>query len=304
MADHASGKRPGRTLALGIACASGSYKGVFVHGVLDCFEAAGLRADVYAAASSSTVCAAYAAAGRLKELGGAAYWKRAWSAYVDGHDISAAVLAGIRDVLPSLAGSLFGPKAARLAISVSEVVTAEAAELTQGEGARRLGQQLVLATRTRDASWARQNLRPVLFDSGAADAHVRLTRDNLAEVAYATTRMLHAWKTPAWIEQRPFVDASYTCSCPAVELAQMGCRRVIALSPESGPVYTDFFQSSRLPHSHGGIPILAIQPARNLSEIGVDYLKVTEPGLEAAYGEGRRAGDAFVEEWFASTHAQ
>jgi len=313
VADHSSGKKPARSIALGIACASGSYKGVFVHGVLDCLEAAGLRADVYAAASSSTVCAAYAAAGRLKELGGAAYWKRAWSAYAAGHDISAAVLAGIQEVLPSITGSLFGPNAPRLAISVSEVITSEAAELTQGQGARRLGQQLVLATRTHDASWARQNLRPVLFHTGEQDvreqdarghaARRRLTRDNLAEVAYATTRMLHAWKTPAWIEQRPFVDASYTCSCPAVDLAEMGCRRVIAVSPESGPVYTDFFQSARLPDSHAGTPIRVIQPARNLAEMGVDYLKVTGPGLDAAYGEGRRAGDAFVEEWFAATHA-
>ncbi len=282
---------------LGIACASGSYKGVFVQGVLDSLEEAGLRADVYAAASSSTVCAAYAAAGRVRELGGAAYWSRAWAGYAaNGFDISAAVLAGIQDVLPSIRDRLFEPGASRLAIAVSEVLTAEAAEVTQGPGARRLGQQLVLATRTHDASWAAAHLAPVLFDTRSQDPRRRLIPANLAEVAYATTRMLHAWKTPGWIDGRPFVDASYTCSCPAAPLAELGCRRVIAISPESGPVYTDFFQSAPLPRLHHGVPIHLVQPGRNLSEVGVDYLKVTEEGLAAAYAMGREAGDAFVAE--------
>lgn len=283
-------------VTLGIACASGSYKGIFVQGVLDSFEEAGLRAEAYAAASSSTVCAAYAAVGRVRELGGAAYWSRAWAAYAaSGLDISSAVLAGIQEVLPSIRGRLFEPGSSRLAIAVSEVVTAEAAELTQGPGARRLGQQLVLATRTRDTAWAAANLAAVLFDTRSEDARRRLTASNLAEVAYATTRMLHAWKTPAWIDGRPFVDASYTCSCPAVALAELGCRRVIAISPESGPVYTDFFQSSRMPQTHGGVPIDVIQPKRNLAEIGVDYLKVTEEGLVEAYARGRKAGESFLE---------
>jgi len=282
-------------MELGIACASGSYKGVFVQGVLDSFEMAGLRAEVYAAASSSTVCAAYAAAGRVRDLGGAAYWSRAWAAYVAaGYDISAAVLAGIREVLPPIQDALFAPGSARLAIAVSEVVTKEAAEITQGPGARRLGQQLVLATRTHDASWAAKNLALALFDTRAPDPRRLLLPANLPEVAYATTRMLHAWKTPAWIGGMPFVDASYTCSCPAAALAEMGCRQVIAVSPESGPVFTDFFQAERLPGSHRGIPIRVIQPDHNLSDIGVDYLKATKEGLAAAYGEGRRAGEAFV----------
>ena len=288
-------------LNLGIACAAGSYKGVFVHGVLDCFDAAGLRAEAYAAASSSAVCAAHAAAGRLRDLGGPAYWKRAWAAYAaSGQDISAAVLAGIREALPSILKTVFAPEAARLAVAASRVITAEAAEVTQGPGARRLGQQLVLATRSHDTSWAAQHLRSVLFDTRTEDAARRLTAANFAEVAYATTRMLHAWKVPAAIDGKPFVDASYTCSCPAVQLAEMGCRKVIAISPEAGPVYSDFFQSAVLPVSHRGVPIRVVQPSRNLAELGVDYLKVTEEGLLAAYAEGRRAGDELVEEWFAS----
>jgi hypothetical protein len=135
----------------GIACAAGSYKGVFVHGVLDSFEGAGLKADMYGAASSSTVCAAFAAAGCIRELGGVAYWKRAWELYTEcRYDISAAVLRGIEELLPSVSGA-------------------------------------------------------------------------------------------------PFVDASYTCFCPAVELAELGCREVIAISPEAGVLYRDFFHSRSCP---------------------------------------------------------
>jgi hypothetical protein len=281
-------------MKLGIACASGSYKGVFVHGVLDALEEAG-RADVYAAASSSTLCAAFAAAGRLGSLGGARYWSHAWESYAaSGWDISAAVRGGIRELLPAITPALFEPSSSRFAVAVSAVVTKEAAEITQGPGARRLGQQLVLATRTRDASWAAANLAGVLFDTAAAAPRFRLTADNLADVAYATTRMLHAWKTPAWIDGAPFVDASYTCSCPATALAEMGCRHVVVISPECGPVFTDFFQAAPLPQSHHGVPIRVVQPRRNLSEIGVDYLKATTEGFSAAHEEGRTAGRAFL----------
>jgi len=47
-------------MKLGIACASGSAKGVFIHGVLSSFEQRGLVPDVYAASSSSSIPAAFA----------------------------------------------------------------------------------------------------------------------------------------------------------------------------------------------------------------------------------------------------
>jgi hypothetical protein len=106
--------------------------------------------------------------------------------------------------------------------------------------------------------------------------------------------MLHAWKTPAWVDGAPCVDASYTCTCPAVELAELGCRRVIVVSPEHGELYRDFFQSSPMPKSHGEVLLRVVQPSSNLAEIGVDYLKVTEDGLSAAYEQGVRAGQAFI----------
>jgi hypothetical protein len=58
---------------LAIACSSGSFKGAFVHGVLNALEAAKIRADAYAAASSSVIPTAWAAISQVKELG-VDYW--------------------------------------------------------------------------------------------------------------------------------------------------------------------------------------------------------------------------------------
>lgn len=41
--------------SLAIACASGSFKGAFAHGVLSALEANGIFANAYAAASSSVI---------------------------------------------------------------------------------------------------------------------------------------------------------------------------------------------------------------------------------------------------------
>ncbi|MDM9382746.1 hypothetical protein QUB80_18805 [Chlorogloeopsis sp. ULAP01] len=54
--------------SLGIACTSGSFKGVFIHGILSAFESINIRANAYAAASSSTLLTACAAIGKALKL--------------------------------------------------------------------------------------------------------------------------------------------------------------------------------------------------------------------------------------------
>ena len=51
-----------------------------------------------------------------------------------------------------------------------------------------------------------------------------------------------------------------------------------------------------MPASYADVPIRIVHPSSNLSEIGVDYLKVTEDGLARAYEQGRRAGESFMAE--------
>jgi hypothetical protein len=283
-------------MKIGIACSAGGGKGVFVHGVLVAFAAAGLKAQIYAAASSTTIVAAFAATGQLGMLRGSTYWKERHARLVrNGYDRSKTILESISEVTEALGVKLFKSDSAAYAVAVSAVIKEEAKELTQGPQARRLGQQLIISTRKRDKSWAEKNLELRLYETGSEDVEYRLTPQNLAEVLYATTRMLHAWKTPAWIEGAPYVDASYLCECPAVELAQRGCDKVIAISPVAGQVYRDFFRTERLPTSYGKIPILIVQPLLNLAEIGVDYLNVTDEGLERAYDLGLKAGTEFLQ---------
>jgi predicted patatin/cPLA2 family phospholipase len=283
-------------MKIGIACSVGGGKGVFVHGVLVAFAEAGLKAHLYGAASSTAIVAAYAATGQLGMLRGSAHWKEEHARYVQNdYDMSKTILESLPESTATLSVKLFKSDSAAYAVAVSAVITKEAQELTQGPQARRLGKQLVISTRKRDKSWAEKNLELRLYETGSEDVQYRLTPENLPEVLYATTRILHAWKTPAWIEGFPYIDASYLCQCPAVELAQRGCDKVIAISPEAGQVYRDFFQTEKLPSSYGKIPILIVQPLLNLAEIGVDYINVTEEGLEKAYELGLRAGTEFLQ---------
>jgi predicted acylesterase/phospholipase RssA len=283
-------------MKIGIACSAGGGKGVFVHGVLAAFAEAGLKAHIYGAASSTAIVAAFAATKQIEMLRGLAHWKEEHSRYVkNDYDMGKAILEFLPEATATLSEKLFKSDSAAYAIAVSAIITKEAEELTQGPQARRLGQQLMIATRKRDKSWADKNLELRLYETGSEDVQYRLTPQNLAEVLYATTRMLHAWKTPAWIEGFPCMDASYLCECPAVELAQRGCDKVIAISPEAGQVYLDFFRAEKLPSSSGKIPILIVQPSFNLAEIGVGYMNATDEGLEKAFELGLRAGTEFLQ---------
>ena len=302
---------------MAIACATGAAKGVFVHGVLAAFEERGFTADLYAAASSSTIPAAFAAIHDLRSLGETDYWLRVGAAYhSEGLDMGAAVKRGIKDVMPTLADRLFAPGAAPFALLAGEVITKTAAAETQGDGARQLGRRLLLGVRKQDRSWADEHLAGRLFTTARPDAPgpwnavgpddvrgfasagpvtvCRLTPDNLADALYATTRMLHAWKDPGWIDGRPFVDASYTSSCPVREVAALGAQEVIAITPEAGPFYLDVFRSQTIQAAYGSTIVHSIQPEVNLAEVGVDYANATPEGLTTAFAMGRDAGEAFI----------
>jgi len=283
-----------------VACASGSLRGIFVHGVLAELEERGFRADAYACASSSSIPAALAAAGRVGLLGGPAYWKHAVDALaVRKTGVSRMILESIEVYGQSVEKALFGGgaafpggRAARFLVAASEVVTPEAAAETQGEGARRLGKRLLIEAARKNRSWADANLAKRLFDTDGEDPALRLDRSNLQEVLYATTRMLHAWELPAWVAGRPFVDASYTCSCPAVELAEAGYGLVVALSPEPGPLARSLFGET-VPESDSRI--VAVRPERNLEDFGVDYLSASEGGIDAAFAHGRERASKFLD---------
>jgi hypothetical protein len=280
---------------LAIACASGGFKGVFVHGVVSVLERAGLRAAAYAGASSSVVCAGCGVTGLANTLG-LTYWEGALDlARQPGNGMSEVVLGCIARWSPVLRPHFAWPHSPRLLIAASAVCTPEGTAQTQGPGARALGRRLLVQAARRDGAWAAAHLRLSLFDSAAKDPALRLTAERFDAVAYASTRMLHAWSIPAWVEGAPFIDASYTCACPALELAAAGYTTVLAISPEPGPVYHDLFAADPLPPLYGAARIQVIQPRRDLQELGVDFTTATVEGLRAAYAHGEAQARAFLE---------
>ena len=249
-------------------------------------EAAGFRADAYASASSSTLAASFAAAGQVQQLD-LAIWNEGEDILQQaGTSMSDAVLAGIRTCAPRLRESLFHPDASQFYIAVSHVRTPEAAAITQGDGARRLGRRLMVEAARHDATWRDQHLEARLFDTRSSDPALRITPENFEEVAYATTRMMHAWHIPASIDGEPYIDASYTCQCPAIEMAERGFDTVLAIATEPAPVARDFFATALIPDQWNGVPIVTICPRRDLKEIGVDFRHATPDGLRQAFSEG------------------
>ncbi|MFQ5923801.1 MAG: hypothetical protein ACE5M4_13245 [Anaerolineales bacterium] len=285
-------------MTIAIACASGSFRGAFVHGVLSAFEGSQFQADAYAAASSSAFPAAYAAIGKLVELEGDAYWNAGLAYYQEhSHDASQMVMKGIEAYGPLLQDNLFREEVLPFLIATSAVVTDEAAQQTQGEGARRLGQRLLLKSRSNDRSWADEHLALHLFGTLDTEDILPLTPGNLADVFYASTRMLQSWKIPAAIDDRPYVDAAYTCNCPAIEMAELVFDEVIAIIPEPDTAYRDIFQSEAIPTSWNNSVIHFIQPEVSLGELEVDYVSATPAGLEAVFRLGEEKGNEFLT-WF------
>ena len=278
--------------SMAIACASGGFKAVFVHGVLSAFEERSFRPNAYSAASASVVVAALANIDRARKAG-IDYWLKGIEMYDRTKSMSRVSLAGI-DYFNSDGGEeLFKSSRSRFYIAASKVVTTEVAEQTQSKHARRLGKKLLIAAAKGDRDWVDRSLRLDLFGTSNQDS-LALNRGNFKEVAYASTRMLHNYDVPAWIDRQPYIDASYTCSCPALEMVDRGYQTVIAIATEAGKFYRDLFQSEIMPTQYNRVPIHIIQPDNNLKELGVDVFKATPAGLAAVYQHGFDKGKKFL----------
>ncbi|MFJ6436807.1 hypothetical protein [Streptomyces sp. NPDC091416] len=285
------------TERIGIAVASGMLKGVYSHGVLSAFEARGLRADVYGTASSSGLSGGLAATGRAVEVG-VDYWLGA-AAAASEKGMSSVALDSIKEHAPAMCEGLFRPGAPEFLLATSKVTTAEAAEVTQGPGAKALGKQLLRNIFTGDRSWVEENLSAAVFSSHApaGGTEPRLTADNYEAVSYASTRMLHAWAVPAEVDGEAYVDASYTCACPAREVAAKGVGVLIAIGSDPFPLFRDLYASEEI--TDGSVldeaRVLVIKPDDDLKLLGVDYAAATPEGLVKAYELGLDAGHLFLD---------
>jgi hypothetical protein len=294
--------------SLAIATPVGSFKGAFAHGVLTALERAGVRADAYAAASSSVIPASWASLGWSAELG-SRYWLAGWEALqLPNQNMSKVMQRGIRSFSRMLRPALFEPSAPALYIATNAVITEEAIALTQTDRAKELGKKLMLASAAKDRRWVDTHLRFQMFSThsvGGASQNQNwpqyaITANNYPAVAYASSRIMHAWDLPAWIDGCPFVDAAYTCLCPAMAMAAAGYQEVIAISNEPGPLYQDMFHLSTVPNSWQNSKIHIIRPHVHLREMGVDFTKASPAGLVQVYQYGQECGWEFMENWRSS----
>ena len=278
--------------SIAIACASGGFKAIFVHGVLSAFEERSFHPNAYSAASASVVVAALANIDRARKAG-IDYWFKGIRMYYHTKSMSRVSLAGI-DYFNTYGGEeLFESQQSQFYIAASKVITKEASEQTQNKQARRLGKKLLIAAAKKERAWVDEHLKLNLFSTARKD-NLSLNSDNFAEVAYASTRMLHNYDVPAWIDRQPYVDASYTCSCSALEMVELGYREVIAIATEAGKFYRDLFQSEVIPTEYKQVPIHIIQPDINLKELGVNVFQATPEGLAAVYQHGLDKGREFL----------
>lgn len=290
------GPNRGREMREGvaIACATGGFKSVFLQGVLAAFETAGFQAQAYGAASSSVPPAAAAAVGRAAELG-VTFWLAGLEILAQpGNGMSEMVLAGIRAASPMLRPLLFQPEAPRFLVAANAVAE-EAVEETVGRAGRRRGRLLLLAAARGERDWVDRHLSLRLFDTAGQGA-LHLSATNFDQVAYASSRMLHAWDVPAWVDGRAYVDAYYTCNCPAMEMAELGYPTVVALSNEP-LLYRDIFQQETTPPKWAGSVIEVVAPDRDPADLGVDYTNATADGLAAVFQHGQEKGEAFLGQW-------
>jgi predicted acylesterase/phospholipase RssA len=278
--------------SIAIACASGGFKTIFIHGVLSALEEANIKADAYAAASGSVIPSAWAAIGKARESG-MKYWLEGLKVHHQTKSMSQVCLGGISYFNDRGGQKLFTSNPSDFYIATSAVISDEAAEQTQGKQARRLGKKILISAAKNERSWVKRHLRLDLFSTTAKD-NLALNRDNFSEVAYASSRMLHNYDVPAWINNQPYIDASYTCVCPALEMVEQGYQTVIAIATETGNFYRDLFQSQIIPTQYQQVPIRIIQPDINPKDMGVDVFQATPEGIAAVYQHGLDKGKAFL----------
>jgi hypothetical protein len=282
-------------MKLGIVAASGTFKGVFAHGVLSQFESDGLYADIYGSCSSSVISCSLAAIKDSASIG-VDYWLQAIDYAEKYKSMSKVVKYSIKEYAPAIQQKLYTADTARYIIAVSYVNNETASSETQGEKAKRLGRKLIIASAKKDTRWVDSNLSKVIFDTRANTNEFMLNKNNYPDVAYASTRMLHAWDEPAWINGKPYIDGSYTCSCPAFDLASLECNNVIAIGVEPGRLYTNLFNNKEIENKvYDGCNIRLIRPEINLKEYGVDYLHADKNGLIKSFNHGQDCAKKYLD---------
>jgi hypothetical protein len=277
-----------------IACMSGSLKGIFIQGVLTAFEEAGIKADAYASSSSSTVPASYAAISEIRNQNHS-HWADSDDILMQpGNSMSDVILSGLDMFSAKVIDRLRSRDISRLMIVCSFVNNENAVVETQSSSAVTLGRKLIVQGARHISEWKNQNLELHVFDTQSNNKELKLTADNYKEVAYATTRMLHAWHIPATINDKPYIDGSYTSLIPIESLADRGYKNIIAIATEPGEITKDFFSGEPIGSKWNNSSVYWIKPEINLKELGVDFTKASKEGVEKVFEYGIEKGKEFI----------
>lgn len=276
--------------SIAIACAGTGLKAAFVHGVLAAFESHGVRADVYAG-SSQAALPALLAAREFAGPAGADFWTSAHELLeLTGNGLSDVLLAQIRRAHDLLGRRPIGAWMPRLVIATTAVQTVAGAIETQGSRAGALGRRLIVHGERHDRSWATEHLLSHIWDSEARDSDHQITPETIDQVLYASGRLLHACAIPAEIDGMPHIDGVYSCACPVMELAAMGYREIIAITPDPGPLYRDLFRTATIPEMAWRSRVRIIRPTASPKSLGVEETIARDRGLIELYDHGLDRG--------------
>lgn len=269
----------------GLAGMAGSFKGVFVHGALQALIEGGVNIDIYGACSSSCVPILYACCGKLDHLG-VDYWEDCvkWRR-TENKNMSQVMKASIARIHHDLEADLLSDRSKPLLVCTSHLECDALQDDIQGDRACSLGRKLLLNAKANQDSWAKKNLCLHCYETDNNAMH-KLTKSNLDEVIYASTRMLHAWPEPAWINKEVYVDGCYTCYCPIDPLFEKGCDRVIAILTEAYDVKANFFNTGDLVQTKYLDNTVVIKPCVNLEYLGVNFTDATIEGINLGFQHG------------------
>ncbi|MFA8450280.1 MAG: hypothetical protein ACEPOW_06275 [Bacteroidales bacterium] len=273
---------------LGVASMSGSFKSIFVHGVLKGLGEQLQKIDVFAACSSSCIPMAYASCNELEKIS-LDYWIQCAKFKREGRSMSFVSKWSIKTMMSDLSEMLFDYDNPLLLISVSRVINEQAKLLTQTDQASRLGRKLLLDAAKNIEEWTKENLISEVY-SRSDYFGKKYTPENIQDVFYSSSRMLHAWPEAGAIDGQAYIDGCYTEFCPITPLQNINCERVVAILTEPIPVKKNLTSSLPLIGKYMEHKTKIISPDFDLKEIGVDFASVSDDGLRIAFELGLEKG--------------
>ncbi|MBZ0308967.1 MAG: hypothetical protein K8I82_23080, partial [Anaerolineae bacterium] len=94
---------------------------------------------------------------------------------------------------------------------------------------------------------------------------------------------------------QPYVDASYLCAIPAVELAADYDEIIAIAADPPGALYGDIFGTRTIPEQINGTKIHILMPDRDPGPQGADFTDATHEGLITVYQQGYEKGQQFLD---------